>query len=403
LADVFKKQTVRYCTPDGKRCSADTPGAIRSVELSRKWYGTVSGKSVPLCRDKGASQKLLNKLLTDATLREHGLGDSFEQHRKRPLADHLLDFRRELEARDNEPRYVKLVFSRLQALLDGCGFRFMADLSASRVMNWLADLRQKGEARAPLPEGQDLFTMTETAALLGITLSSLGDAVSRHRLDVVPVKNRRLLLRAAVETLQDHRARGVSVQTTNYYLSHLKSFCRWLVKDRRMADNPLAHLEAGNVEVDRRHDRRELEAEELRLLLDVTRGSDRSFRGLTGSDRFHLYVVACGTGFRAAALASLTPENFDLQSEPPTVTLAARKNKSRKTKEQPLPRTWPRFCGPTCTTSRLGASCGAGRGHETARGRKCSGSTWTPPVSPTLPLAPTAHSTPTSTPSGIPT
>jgi hypothetical protein len=60
LADVFKKQTVRYYTPDGKRCGADTPGASRVVELSRKWYGTVSGKPVPLCRDKGAAQKLLN-------------------------------------------------------------------------------------------------------------------------------------------------------------------------------------------------------------------------------------------------------------------------------------------------------------------------------------------------------
>ena len=71
MADVFKKQTVRYYTPDGKRCSPDTPGANKSVEESRKWYGSVNGKHVPLCRDKGASQKLLNKLLTDATMRAH--------------------------------------------------------------------------------------------------------------------------------------------------------------------------------------------------------------------------------------------------------------------------------------------------------------------------------------------
>jgi hypothetical protein len=83
----------------------------------------------------------------------------------------------------------------------------MADLSASRVMDWLADLRQKGEARDPLPPGKDLFTMTETAALLSITPQSLGDAVRRHRLQVVEQtvqkRKRRLLPRAAVETMQD--------------------------------------------------------------------------------------------------------------------------------------------------------------------------------------------------------
>jgi integrase len=69
----------------------------------------------------------------------------------------------------------------------------------------------------------------------------------------------------------------------------------------------------------------------------VARGSGRPFRGLSGADRFHLYATACGTGFRAAALASLLPESFDLDADPPTVTLAARSNKSRKTKVQPLP------------------------------------------------------------------
>ncbi|HKB39319.1 MAG TPA: site-specific integrase, partial [Gemmataceae bacterium] len=132
-------------------------------------------------------------------------------------------------------------------------------------------------------------------------------------------------------------SKGSSIQTTNYYLSHLKSFCRWLVKDRRMSENPFAHLEAGNVEVDRRHDRRELTADELTRLLETAKASPRTFRGLTGRDRFVLYATACGTGFRAGALASLTPGHFDLESPRPTVTLAARKNKSRKPRVQPLP------------------------------------------------------------------
>jgi hypothetical protein len=50
-----------------------------------------------------------------------------------------------------------------------------------------------------------------------------------------------------------------------------------------------------------------------------------------------LYAVACGTGFRAGGLASLTPESFDLDAEAPTVTLAARSNKRGTGKVQPLP------------------------------------------------------------------
>jgi hypothetical protein len=104
-----------------------------------------------------------------------------------------------------------------------------------------------------------------------------------------------------------------------------------------MGGNPVEHLEPGNADVDRRHDRRELDADELRRLLAAARDSTRSFRGLTGRDRYHLYATACGTDFRAAGLAGLTPEGFDPDADPPTATLGARLNKSRKVKEQPLP------------------------------------------------------------------
>jgi integrase len=310
------------------------------------WYGKytdAAGKvcRVRLCRDKTASKQMLAKLETEAALARRGLADpAREKHRQRPLTEHLDDYCRELEARDNDPRYVRLVYSRLKALLDGCDFRFLPDLSASRVMGWLAGLRTRGQAPAPLPKGKDLFTLTEVAALLGITVASVSDVVARYSIEVVhrgERRRRRLLRRAAVEALQDRRAQGVSTQTANYYLSHVKSFCRWLVKDRRMTDNPLAHPEAGNTDLDRRHDRRELEADKLRRLLEGTGTSARTFRGLSGRDRFHLYATACGTGFRAGGLASLTPESFDLDADPPTVTLAARRNKSRRTKVQPLP------------------------------------------------------------------
>src|SRR5262249_58871420 len=90
-----------------------------------------------------------------------------------------------------------------------------------------------------------------------------GPAVRRNRLAAEGNGKARRFPRATVEALQDRLARGVSVQTTNDYLSALKSFGRWLVKDRRTGDNPFAHLSGGNARVDRRHDRRELEADEF--------------------------------------------------------------------------------------------------------------------------------------------
>jgi integrase/recombinase XerC len=325
--DAGGKFVVAPLTAGGDRCRVPSP----------YWYGKVNGVAVRLATNKAAAEIMLAELIKKAELGKAGVADPFEEHSKRPLVEHLDHYHRELSARGNDPRYVRLVFSRLAALLRGCRFAFIADLSASRVMDWLADLRRRGGERISLPEGQGTFTGKETAGLLGISVPSVWDAVRRHGVEVDRSGKRPRLTRAAVEALLDRRGQGASVQTTNYYLSHLKSFCHWLVKDRRMADNPLAHLEAGNAGTDRRHDRRDLEADELRRLLAAARASDRSFRGLTGADRFHLYATACGTGFRASALASLTPESFDLGADVPTVTLSVKRDKSRRGKVQPLP------------------------------------------------------------------
>jgi excisionase family DNA binding protein len=355
---VFRKQIVRYLDADGRQVPKGTPGARRHKEKSAKWYGRVPGepKPVPLCSNKTASALLLADLIRKAENAKAGITVPCEKHRAVPLlcgdckskgrlangtacpcpnGSHLSDYRRELEAKGDDPRHVRIVVSRLAALLDGCGFRLVADLSASAVNDYLAGLRR--DRRPDALPGKDSFTAKEAAAVLGIKPASVGTAVRRHRLAAEGQGKKRRFPRATVEALQDKLCRGASMQTTNQYLIHLRGFCRWLVKDRRMPDNPLAHLERGNPDVDRRHDRRELEAAELRKLLEVTRASARAFRGLTGPDRFALYVTACGTGFRASGLASLTPESFDLDADPPTVVLAARRNKSRKLREQPLP------------------------------------------------------------------
>jgi hypothetical protein len=59
----------------------------------------------------------------------------------------------------------------------------MADLSASRVADWLVDLRKKGRKFVSLESGKEWFTASEAAAALGIKPLSVWAAVRRHRLE----------------------------------------------------------------------------------------------------------------------------------------------------------------------------------------------------------------------------
>src|SRR5262249_3144362 len=126
----------------------------------------VRGTPTPLSTDKAVARKMLNQLRAKADMASVGLGDPLEEHHKGPLAEHLADYRGELKARDNAPRYVELTISRLEAMLAGCGFAFIRDFDAERASAWLKALRDNGPARKPLPAGQEEFKLKEVAALL---------------------------------------------------------------------------------------------------------------------------------------------------------------------------------------------------------------------------------------------
>jgi hypothetical protein len=315
------------------------PGARKVQEKSAKWYGRAPGaaRPVPLCENKAAAQMMLNELVRKAGLATVGISDPYEQHRQRPLLERLADFKAALLAKGITPRQAGAVASLARRVLAGCGFVFMGDRSASRTQEHLATLRESCRVLPPLDPDKKSFTRGELAAALGVRPYAVRGLVRRHGLSATGNGKARRFPPQTAEALREHLCRGASVQTVNGYLQAIKQFCRWLVRDRRMGESPLAHLQRGNVKADRRHDRRELEADELRRLLAAARDSERWFCGLSGRDRYHLYATACGTGFRASALASLTPESFDLSAELPAVTLAARQNKSRKLKVQSLP------------------------------------------------------------------
>jgi integrase len=349
---------VRFKGSDGKTVTAPivqkgkTAGTHCRV-VSPTWYGRVNGQPVPLCSNKAASEVMLAEKIKEACQGAAGMRSRFEEQRKRLLNEHLADFRRHLEGKGNDPRYVELVRGRLQAVFAGCGFRSLADLDAGKAADWLAAQRNLDVDRPTDPGEPDLpplaarglrpalpggYSRDRLAELLGVKPFSVPPAVARHGLAAIGKGRNRRFPRETVQALLALGKSGASVATTNQYVMHLKVFGNWLVRPgRRLGANPFLDLEAGNEATDRRHDRQDLTATELRLLLETTRASKRTFRGLDGEARFVLYATACGTGFRAGGLAGLTPECFDLDGDFPTVTLPVRSDKSRKGKIQPLP------------------------------------------------------------------
>lgn len=250
----------------------------KSRRKSRKWYGQFTDPDgevhrVPLCNDKTAAQALLNEHVRKAERKMAGLIDPFEEHRKRPLVDHLEDFRRSLDVKENTGKHVQQTHSRLTKLCEGCQFRTLKDLSASKAADWLADKRDEED---------------------------------------------------------------MGFKTSNYYLAALKQFADWLVRESRLAASPFVHLTALNSDVDVRRKRRAASAEELKWLIVATRNGDRVFRGLTGADRAMLYLCAAYTGLRSSELASLTAESLDLEGDVPTVAVAASYSKRRRLDTQPL-------------------------------------------------------------------
>jgi len=264
-----------------------------------------------------------------------GLADPFEQHRKRPLAEHLADFRRAMEAKDGTAEHVEQTLARLQTVFDGCGFRKLSDLDANRVADFLKDARQNGKA-APIPsDGQGVAsTYADIARHFGVGERT----VTYWREHGAPIKPRRRNdLQAIARWRREFlKGDGISAATSNHYLTAVKTFANWLVKFRRAPDNPFRHLSKLNAETDVRRERRVLSDAEFSALVGAARGSKKAVFGLSGPDRAMLYITAAYTGLRAGELASLSDSSLDLESGLPTAAVAAAYSKRRRRDTQPL-------------------------------------------------------------------
>lgn len=183
------------------------------------------------------------------------------------------------------PEHIRRTVQRVEDIIQGCGFRFWADIKRAAVESYLGTLRKK-----PRKKGQ---LRTETAP--------------------------------------------VSIRTLNGYLAGFKQFVGWVVEDGRAESSPILSMKRLKGEGEKRRALgfdEEHDLDEVQRLIECTSKAPER-RGMTGYDRAVLYLVGLATGFRANELRHLTVGSFDLRRS--NVRLEARFCKDRNDAVQAIP------------------------------------------------------------------
>jgi site-specific recombinase XerC len=259
---------------------AEPNAGIRLTRKVRKWYGKfrdAAGKvrCVPLCEDKTVAMAMLTDLIRSERLCQAGMLDPFAGHLSQLIDHHLRDYELYLNARARDPKHIAETLRTIRNVAKACSAELLADLqnASDRLERYLAERRQAGAS---------------------------------HR-------------------------------TINADLVAVRAFCRWLVRRRRMHDDPTLGLQRLNEDEDPRVERRAITDEEIERLLVAVCRSSRVVGCLGGRDRAILYLVALRTGLRRGELRSLTLNSFDFTGVPAIVTLRASKSKRRRADTLPLP------------------------------------------------------------------
>lgn len=125
-----------------------------------------------------------------------------------------------------------------------------------------------------------------------------------------------------VEVVLKEHARTVT--TRRHYLVALRDFCKWMVRDKRAVENPLADLQLPSADADPTVLRRPLSIDQVRQLFTWLDG-----QGDAGGERKLVYWLAIRTGLRAKALLSLVAGDVLLDREPAMIRSWAGYQKNR--------------------------------------------------------------------------
>jgi len=197
-----------------------------------------------------------------------GLLNGTQAAASKSLLQHLKDFENSLQAKGRTEQYIRETVRQIEQVFRGCRFVSWSDISASRIEGFLSGLRDGGS--------------------------------------------------------------GISHRTFNAKLKAVKAFANWMVRDRRAVENPVVHLTCLNTEMDRRRERRSLEPDEVRRLLEATQAAGKRF-GMGGNERALCYRLAIESGLRANEIRNLTVMSFDFTACTVTVRTGSAKNRQEAT------------------------------------------------------------------------
>lgn len=248
--------------------------------------------------DYQASVELGRNLARKAAMQAVGQADPFEDHRERPIGEHLEEFIEGLRSANRSPRYVLQMENRIKRILKGLKIERLDELDPVAVDRFLTDLAAKNN-------------------LSGIT--------------------------------------------RNEYANSIKSFTKWAVTYRRLKDDPLAGLKLiERRSIEPAHPRRALTMTEIARLLEAAetrplrerqtirtgprtgqlgakvrpRVKERAIR--KGRERRIVYLLAVWTGLRRSEIRQLTWRDVHLDTIPGHISLRASTTKSKRADTLPI-------------------------------------------------------------------
>ncbi|HSI32048.1 MAG TPA: hypothetical protein VK986_00530, partial [Tepidisphaeraceae bacterium] len=226
-------------------------------------------KRVKAYSDKLASKAMMAKLEQALARGEQGLVDPVQAAPGPPPGRPRQGLRGGPDRPGRDPMYVYTCTKRLDKLIAACGWRVLGDVTADSFCQW-----------------------RETP----------------------------------VEAKQTESATGtVGPVTLNQYLEVVRSFCRWCVKRKRLAANPVADVEKVETSGDIRRERRALSEDDL----------VRFFAALSADHR-RVYLFLLATGLRRQEVEDLRWGDLHLAATVPYVRLRAKATKSRRADSLPL-------------------------------------------------------------------
>lgn len=266
MAHIFKPTYTKRDPATGRRV----------VKKTKKWYVKYRDehnilRKVAGFTDKESTRQLGAQLEREAQQIRAGLLDPIDRQKRRPLAEHLDEYKAHLRGKERSHDHISTTLQRIESMFTYCGAVYVADVSVSKVEAFLAGLCDSGR----------------------------------------------------------------SLSTRNHYLRAEKMLFKWMIKTRRLDENPISSIDYLNEGVDRRRIRRAATPDEFNRLLQATASGPEEL-GLTGPQRVVLYILAVYTGGRRNELGSIRPSSFDFAAEPPIMRIAARHSKRRMDDTVPL-------------------------------------------------------------------